>query len=163
MQRPAQPEWKREIRAREEASLDELRADLERGGLASVREAERPYEPPFSVPDPGLDVEQIAVAVAVLQLLDGTLIGMVSCHADAGFATIGRGRDAAIRIHDPYVSRIHATIHWDPDGQTHVLSDRGAQNGTYINGRRISTPTRVLDGARIRLGTTEVHYYRRDA
>ncbi len=148
-QRPAQSDWKREIRQREDASLDQLRADLERGGLAGSRPSERPQEPERSF------------AIAVLQLLDGTLLGMLSCDESVGLTTIGRGRDAIVKVHDPYVSRIHATIHWDPAGGTHVLTDRSAQNGTYVNGRRILAPTRVLDGARIRLGTTELLYLRR--
>jgi hypothetical protein len=149
VQRPVQSDWKREIRMREDATLDQLRADLERGGLAGVRGAERAPEP---FPE---------IAIAVLQLLDGTLIGMLSCSADAGEATIGRGRDAVIRIHDPYVSRRHATMHWDADGGTHILTDLSAQNGTFINGRRILVPTRVVDGSRIRLGSTELLYSRK--
>lgn len=148
-QQPVREDWKRDIRAREDATLDQLRADLERGGLAGSRAHDRDQTPD--------DI----VAIAVLQLLDGTLVGMVACSDAAGATTIGRGRDAMIRVHDPYVSRLHATMHWDPEGGTHVLTDQGAQNGTYINGRRIHSPTRVLDGARIRLGTTELLYLRR--
>ncbi|RIK40152.1 MAG: hypothetical protein DCC58_14340 [Chloroflexi bacterium] len=142
--RPQQAGWDRN---RDDA-LDQLRAELERGGLSGARP-----QSPALVPQP-------AVSLAVLQLLDGTLVGMLSCSEEAGVATIGRGRDATIRVHDPYVSRLHATVRWDAEGGTHILLDHGAQNGTYVNGRRITGPTRMLDGARIRMGTTELLYIR---
>lgn len=148
-QRPVQGDWNRERPERDDGTLDQLRADLERSGLAGVRASAAPEDvaPP--------------IAVAVLQLLDGTLIGILSCSTEAGPATIGRGREAMIRVHDPYVSRLHATLIWDEEGGTHLLTELSAQNGTYLNGRRVTAPVRVLDGARIRMGTTEILYIRR--
>jgi hypothetical protein len=53
------------------------------------------------------------ISIAVLQLLDGTLVGMLSCSEDAGEVTIGRGRDAMVGSR-PHVSRLHATVRQMP-------------------------------------------------
>jgi adenylate cyclase len=52
---------------------------------------------------------------------------------------------------DDRVSRRHATIHAQGE-QEFWLVDLGSRNGTYLNGRRISQPTRVRDGDRLQIG-----------
>jgi hypothetical protein len=59
-----------------------------------------------------------------------------------------------VTIEDPLVSRHHASI--DVDGDRAVLHDLGSRNGIKLNGRRLSEPTALKDGDRIRIGTQEV-------
>ena len=62
---------------------------------------------------------------------------------------IGRRADAAISIPDEGVSRRHAAV---TAGDDHaVLRDLGSQNGTWVEGERISE-RRLSDGQRFQLG-----------
>lgn len=65
---------------------------------------------------------------------------------------IGRGSDAAIRLEDDYVSTRHARIA-SADGQWYV-EDLGSTNGTYVGSSRITQPTAVSLGTRVRIGKT---------
>lgn len=65
---------------------------------------------------------------------------------------IGRSPDADIRISDPYSSEFHARVGIQ-DGQV-VVHDLGSTNGTYINGRRVTSPTSVSRGDTVQIGKT---------
>ena len=71
-----------------------------------------------------------------------------------GEIIIGRDVDAQLRLaEDEGVSRRHARVTPIADGA--LLADLGSQNGTFVDGERISE--RVLkDGAKIRVGQTTV-------
>jgi diguanylate cyclase (GGDEF)-like protein len=64
--------------------------------------------------------------------------------------TIGRSPQATHRIEDPSVSNIHARI--IRSGSEYILADEQATNGTFVNGVRLTEPTRLRDGDRIQLG-----------
>ncbi|CAN5174902.1 antibiotic biosynthesis regulator FhaB [soil metagenome] len=65
---------------------------------------------------------------------------------------IGRGADAAIRLDDDYVSTRHARIASSEDQW--FVEDLGSTNGTYIGGSRLTQPTTVTLGTKIRIGKT---------
>jgi pSer/pThr/pTyr-binding forkhead associated (FHA) protein len=65
---------------------------------------------------------------------------------------IGRGPDAAIRLDDDYVSTRHARI--ASSGEQWFVEDLGSTNGTYVGAARITQPTTVAIGTRIRIGKT---------
>ncbi|MDK1011018.1 MAG: FHA domain-containing protein [Actinomycetota bacterium] len=65
---------------------------------------------------------------------------------------IGRSPDADIRISDPYSSEFHARVGIQ-DGQV-VVHDLGSTNGTYVNGRRVTSPTSVSRGDTVQIGKT---------
>lgn len=50
------------------------------------------------------------------------------------------------------VSGNHAEITWD--GMQYVLQDLGSTNGTWVNGRRVTTGTTLVAGALVYFGTT---------
>lgn len=62
------------------------------------------------------------------------------------------GRDPAARVYIDHssVSRQHARIVVNPDGVT--VEDLDSRNGTFVNGRRVSAPEAIRDGALIGLG-----------
>jgi adenylate cyclase len=62
-----------------------------------------------------------------------------------GSCVLGRASDAAVVINDPKVSRRHAMIHEQAEGEF-CLIDLGSANGTRLNKRRIGQPTRLADG-----------------
>src|SRR5690606_32430410 len=63
---------------------------------------------------------------------------------------IGRSADNEVRIDNPALSRYHASI--EAVAGLHVLKDFGSQNGTYLNGERVSGRAALADGDRVQLG-----------
>ncbi len=52
---------------------------------------------------------------------------------------------------DARASRLHATVHLDPDGRGLRITDAGSKNGTWVNGHRI-VESSLLDGDVVRIG-----------
>ena len=69
-----------------------------------------------------------------------------------GGHVIGRSPDADIIIDDPYASEYHARVGLQ-DGQV-LVHDLGSTNGTYVNGRRVTTPAAVATGDTVQIGKT---------
>ena len=65
---------------------------------------------------------------------------------------IGRGSDAAIRLDDDYVSTRHARI--ASSGDQWFVEDLGSTNGTYIGSHRLTQPTTLQLGTKVRIGKT---------
>lgn len=65
---------------------------------------------------------------------------------------IGRGPDAAIHLDDDYASTRHARIAAADDQW--FVEDLGSTNGTYVGSTRITQPTTLTPGTRIRIGKT---------
>lgn len=69
--------------------------------------------------------------------------------------TIGREPGQSIVFTTTGVSRYHARILPDPASSLYLqIEDVGSTNGTFVNGTKISGPTRLEPGSRIRLGQT---------
>lgn len=71
-----------------------------------------------------------------------------------GAMDIGRERVATLSIRERSISRIHARIFRDSDGDIY-LTDLDSTNGTFVNGRR-ATQCQLFAGDRIQLGRTTV-------
>ncbi len=71
---------------------------------------------------------------------------------DAAPILVGRGSDAAIRLDDDYVSTRHARI--ASSGDQWFVEDLGSTNGTYIGAQRLTQPTTLQLGSRVRIGKT---------
>lgn len=66
--------------------------------------------------------------------------------------TIGRSADSGLVIRDDYTSTHHARLMlWGDDW---VIQDLDSTNGTFLEGKRVSTPTPVPVGASVKIGTT---------
>jgi len=68
---------------------------------------------------------------------------------------IGRAPDAAVWIDAAGVSRHHARIVVRDEV---LVEDLGSKNGTFVRGRRVTTPQRLTDGDQIRLGSVVVTF-----
>ena len=86
-----------------------------------------------------------------LAVVDGTNAGQ-RAELDAAPILIGRGADAAIRLDDDYVSTRHARIAASDDQW--FVEDLGSTNGTYVGSARITQPTTIALGTKIRIGKT---------
>lgn len=77
-------------------------------------------------------------------------------------ATIGRSRDNSVSLHfSPHVSRQHAIIRCHNAYQFQIM-DLGSRNGTFVNGRRVITPTVLSHGAVIRITNNELVFEQYD-
>jgi adenylate cyclase len=77
-------------------------------------------------------------------------------------ATIGRSRDNTVSLHtNPHVSRQHAVIRCHNAYQFQIM-DLGSRNGTFVNGRRVITPTILTHGAIIRITNAELVFEQSD-
>ncbi len=126
---------------------------LQRRLLSGAQAIDRPVAPDRGTP-------AVAIQYATVALLDGTVIGRLKCDASLGQIVVGRGGTADIQVHDSFVHRVHSEIHWDTDVRSHMITHAGGSNPTFVNLQRVDKPTRLIDGARIRMGKTELIYRR---
>lgn len=71
---------------------------------------------------------------------------------------IGRSDKCQVVLGDTYSSQVHARV-FRRNGQF-FLEDMGSTNGTYLNGRKLASPTPVNRGDRVRLGRSELEFRR---
>jgi adenylate cyclase len=70
--------------------------------------------------------------------------------------TIGRSTANQLVIRDSSASRHHAEIRRAGGG--HRLMDLGSVNGTWVNGRRLTSPVDLNDGDTIEIGRIRLHF-----
>jgi two-component system cell cycle response regulator len=104
------------------------------------------------------DVEKSASTPSPLYfiMINGGIPGAM-LQLSASGTRIGRSVDNALQLPEDSVSRYHAFVGQDEEGQVR-LTDLGSTNGTYLNGRRLppQTPAPVRDGDRVQFGSTIV-------
>ncbi len=66
--------------------------------------------------------------------------------------TIGRAPGCHVTLDDNYASQLHARI-FRQDGQAYV-EDLGSTNGTFLNRRKTSAPSKLHHGDRLQVGRT---------
>jgi pSer/pThr/pTyr-binding forkhead associated (FHA) protein len=76
----------------------------------------------------------------------------VSTHRLSGALKIGQDAGCQIRPQDTYVSHEHARI-FERNGSW-VVEDLGSTNGTYLNQQKVTVPSQLSPGDRIRVGKT---------
>ncbi len=69
---------------------------------------------------------------------------------------IGRESANDIVVPDINISRVHAEIHMQPNGQW-VISDLGSTNGLYVNGQKVQS-AQLRDADMITLGTSTLEF-----
>jgi pSer/pThr/pTyr-binding forkhead associated (FHA) protein len=80
---------------------------------------------------------------------DGRRIGSFKL---AGDIEIGRADHCTIRLADTYASQVHARL--SPRNGSWTIEDLGSTNGTFLNERRLESPSQVRAGDKVRIGTT---------
>jgi DNA-binding winged helix-turn-helix (wHTH) protein len=76
----------------------------------------------------------------------------------AGDNLIGRDPACQVWVDHAGVSRRHARIHIARDTEPPVLTDLESTNGTFVDGKRIATPTPLGDGAVIKIGSVSLKF-----
>ena len=89
--------------------------------------------------------------VSRLVIIDGPKEGLeVALGRDP--LTIGRAPDSGLVIRDDYTSTHHAKLLlWNEDW---MIQDLDSTNGTFLGGKRISSPTQIALGTPIKVGAT---------
>jgi len=82
---------------------------------------------------------------AWLEQADGSRVAI------QGNCSLGRAPKNQVVLADERVSRRHAIIHAQSEGEFWLV-DLGSGNGTFINGRRVGQPKRLSDGDTIQMG-----------
>ena len=72
--------------------------------------------------------------------------------------TVGRSPENAVVLTDDQVSRRHAIIQSQGEGEFWLV-DLGSANGSYLNGRRISQPIQLHRGDMISLSAVEMKFH----
>lgn len=88
-----------------------------------------------------------------LVVVDGTG-ARTSTHKLSGSLDIGRDASCAIRPDDTYLSQQHARV-FNRNGSW-VVEDLGSTNGTYLNQQKVTVPSQIAPGDRIRIGKTVI-------
>ena len=65
---------------------------------------------------------------------------------------VGRAEKCHIVLDDTYVSQMHARIF--SKGEAIMIEDLGSTNGTYLNRRRITSPSELQRGDHVKIGKT---------
>jgi adenylate cyclase len=68
---------------------------------------------------------------------------------------VGRGEVSDILLPYSWVSRQHAMIQMEANF-SHNIVDLGSANGTFVNGRRVYTPTRLSSNDHVKIGKSEL-------
>lgn len=69
-------------------------------------------------------------------------------------AKIGRGAGCEVRLPDDGVSRAHARL--VTEGDQILLEDLDSRNGTFLNGKKVSSLVALADGDKIQIGRTTI-------
>ena len=72
--------------------------------------------------------------------------------------TLGRVANTDITLPYSWVSRKHAMIQREENGRFNLI-DLGSSNGTFLNGRKIHTPTTLQNGDCIGIGSTRLLFH----
>jgi hypothetical protein len=98
-------------------------------------------------------VTRPAVTAVLLLPRAGTQPEVVAVRRDL---MIGRDDDCDVVLDSEMVSRHHARV-W-PVGPRFGVEDLGSRNGTYLNGRRLTSASELHDGDRLTFADTHLHF-----
>ncbi|MBM4386800.1 MAG: FHA domain-containing protein [Deltaproteobacteria bacterium] len=98
---------------------------------------------------PEKEEEQIYLRLVGLNLVAADEIFEIKSVA----SLLGRGKDCAVTIVDPSVSRVHAKITYLQGGVLKI-EDNNSSNGTFLNAERIKSAI-LAEGDKLRLGNVE--------
>lgn len=98
---------------------------------------------------------------ATLQLLGGAESEQVWPLSGKSTFRIGRVEASDIVLPFAWVSRQHAMVQVEANWG-HNLIDLGSANGTFVNGRKVFTPTRLTSGDHIKIGNSELLFQQDD-
>ena len=112
----------------------------------TTRQATKPAPRPQAAPKPSKGKLPRHLVITA-----GSLAGQ-SLDLDNAPVTIGRSPESTLVLTDDYASTHHARL-LPKDGQW-LIEDLGSTNGTYLDKEKVTRPTPVPPGAKVRIGKT---------
>ena len=132
--------------------LSVIRADLYGRRVISRLTKQRAPQLAQSAPVE-IDIEDSdAFEPTFIQMLTGRNAGLRIDLEDRKEIVIGRSPGADLVIADEFASNMHAKL--VAVGNEWVLQDLNSTNGTFLDGKRVTTPMTMRAGATVRIGTT---------
>jgi pSer/pThr/pTyr-binding forkhead associated (FHA) protein len=95
---------------------------------------------------------------AVLRIRNGGFEGM-TYPLEAEETLIGRNPNTDITLLDEGISREHALVLYDAEGDRYVVEDLQSTNGTKVNGKRVRS-AELHPGDTLQIGSTEFEFVR---
>jgi len=117
---------------------------MEEPAQTMIYRTPEPAVPDAPPPEPKREVITLTVAGRTHEVVKPTVV-------------LGRSREADVRVADVNVSRRHAELR--QEGTAYWIVDLDSTNGLAVNGKQVER-TRLRDGDRITLGSTEVVFGR---
>ena len=71
---------------------------------------------------------------------------------------IGRSDKCSVKLKDDRVSGSHLRVYFDENSSKYMAEDTKSTNGTWVNGRSLSSPVELTDSDKIELGTTVIEF-----
>lgn len=127
-----------------------LLGDGDRVSFAGVEVTFHDVTPPPAPPTEEVPPQQPARPPFPLAALEA--IGLPPVVLEGEDTSLGRAIDNDVVLEDPAVSSYHAVIHFSSGD--FILADEGSANGTYVNGRQLTSARSLQPGDEIRLGDT---------
>ena len=75
---------------------------------------------------------------------------------------VGRAESLPIQILDEMISRKHLQIRCDKEKSKYYALDMRSRHGVFVNGRRITEETALVDGDQILIGRTNLMFTDKD-
>jgi pSer/pThr/pTyr-binding forkhead associated (FHA) protein len=133
--------------------LSVIRADLYGRRVISRLTKQRAPQLAQAAPVAELDIEDSdAFEPTHIQMLTGRNAGLRIDLEDRKEIVIGRSPGADLVIADEFASNMHSKL--VAVGNEWVLQDLNSTNGTFLDGKRVTTPMTMRAGATVRIGTT---------
>lgn len=101
----------------------------------------------------------VAPRLGTLTVLTSGSVGLVLVLSNPR-SVLGRGETADLRLEEAGVSRAHACFY--RNGDEYEIEDLGSSNGTFVDNRSIGARSRLVEGARISLGSTLLRFGMQD-
>jgi pSer/pThr/pTyr-binding forkhead associated (FHA) protein len=117
--------------------------------VVAAERSRAPLPAPAGAGDMGSTRVRMAIPKYVLRGVSGPTFGRV--YALVGTLGVGRSSDNDICIPIDEISRQHARLQSAPSGI--VVEDLGSANGTFVNDKRVHTPTPLQAGDEVRFDT----------
>lgn len=132
--------------------LSVIRADLYgRRVISRIAKQSVPNLAAGSVADLGIE-DSDAFEPTKISIITGRNAGSSIDIAGKKEILIGRASSSDLVISDEFASGMHAKLVLV--GEDWVLQDLNSTNGTFLDGKRVSTPATMKAGMTIRIGTT---------
>ncbi len=100
--------------------------------------------------------------MATLVVTEGPAIGERFTLPRDQVVSVGRDSECVFQVVDPYMSRKHMQVHYEPKVSRFIVRDYRSANGVMVNGCTLAEEAPLRSGDSIRIGHTTLVFVDRD-